>query len=284
MMSPLGAFLCPPGYAGPTGLRALVRESSAVTEAARFLGRTVRDRATGGPSRDTMAATERGLAPVLLVPGFMAGDVTLALMAAHLRRHGHRTYRSHMHANVGCTQDAGVELERRVEEIAVRRDRRVALVGHSLGGLLARGLAAKRPDLVAGIVTLGSPILAPGAAHTVLLWDLALMVRLRAVGLRSLMGTDCTAGECARLSWEQSQARLPDGFCFTSVFSRRDGIVDWRSCLDPQADAVEVATSHTGMAWDPGVLDVVAGALGDIVCRERQRLRAGYPAPAAAAG
>jgi pimeloyl-ACP methyl ester carboxylesterase len=284
MMSPLGAFLCPPGYAGPTGLRALARESSAVTEAARFLGRTVHDRATGSASRDTMAPTERGLAPVLLVPGFMAGDVTLALMATHLRRHGHRTYRSRMHANVGCTQDAGVELERRVEEIAVRRNRRVALVGHSLGGLLARGLAAKRPDLVAGIVTLGSPILAPGAAHTVLLWDLAVMVRLRAIGLRCLMGTDCTSGECARLSWEQSQVRLPDGFCFTSVFSRRDGIVDWRSCLDPQADAVEVATSHTGMAWDPGVLDVVAGALGDIVRRKRQRLRDGYPAPAAAAG
>ena len=48
---------------------------------------------------------------------------------------------------------------------------------------------------------------------------------------------------------------------FTSVFSMRDGIVDWRACLDPQAVAVEVRTSHTGMAVDPRVTDVVTDAL-----------------------
>ncbi len=48
---------------------------------------------------------------------------------------------------------------------------------------------------------------------------------------------------------------------FTSVFSRRDGIVDWRSCLDPQAKTVEVRTSHLGMAFDPVVLDIVVEAL-----------------------
>jgi pimeloyl-ACP methyl ester carboxylesterase len=44
----------------------------------------------------------------------------------------------------------------------------VTVVGHSLGGLLARGLAVRRPDLVAGIVTLGSPVLALGAHHAAL--------------------------------------------------------------------------------------------------------------------
>ena len=76
-----------------------------------------------------------------------------------------------------------------------------------------------------------------------------------------MMGEDCTSGECARESWEQSRVPLAPGVAFTSVFSRRDGIVDWRSCLDPQAKTVEVRTSHLGMAFDPVVLDVVADAL-----------------------
>jgi triacylglycerol lipase len=261
MDTPLGSFLCPPGFAGPTGLRAIVREGSVMAEAARFVryDAQVRRRHRGLPYASR--APQRALDPVVLVPGFLAGDGSLSLMARHLRAQGHRTYRSHMHANVGCTQTASRALETRIEEIAAKRDRRVTIVGHSLGGLMARGIAAKRPDLVAGVVTLGSPMLAPGAAHPILLFDLRLMARLQRAGLAAVMGQDCTSGECARLSWEQTRAPLAEDVSFTSVYSRRDGVVDWRSCLDPQASPVEVSCSHLGMALDPHVLDVVAGAL-----------------------
>ena len=125
----------------------------------------------------------------------MAGDGSLGLMSRRLRGLGYRTYRSLMHANVGCTQEASETLERRIEAIALRRGRKVTVVGHSLGGLMARGLAGKRPDLVDGIVTLGSPILAPGAAHPILLFDLKMVTRLQRAGLGRLMGEDCTSGE-----------------------------------------------------------------------------------------
>lgn len=75
------------------------------------------------------------------------------------------------------------------------------------------------------------------------------------------MGADCTSGECARLSWEQGRVPLLPGVAFTSVYSRRDGVVDWRSCLDPQTSAVEVSTSHLGMAFDPVVLGIVTASL-----------------------
>ena len=257
MVSPLGSFLCPPGYAGP-GLCAIAREGSAAVEAARFVRRTAGDRLRRVHSAPD---PDRALEPVVLVPGFMAGDSSLMLMSRHLRKLGYRTYRSTMHANVGCTQEASEVLERRIEAIVARRERKVTIVGHSLGGLLARGIAARRPDLVDAIITMGSPLLAPGAVHPVLALDLAIVIALRRAGIGAMMGDDCTSGSCARLSWEESRKELHPGIAFTSVFSRRDGIIDWRGCLDPTAETVEVRTSHLGMAVDPVVFDVVTGTL-----------------------
>ena len=94
---------------------------------------------------------------MLLVPGFLAGDGTLRFMAGALRRQGFRTYRSHIHANVGCTLNAAAQLEGRLESIAQRRGSRVQIVGHSLGGMLARGLAVRRPDLISGRRHPGQP-------------------------------------------------------------------------------------------------------------------------------
>jgi pimeloyl-ACP methyl ester carboxylesterase len=261
MASPLGEFLCPPGYAGPSGARAIGREAGAVVEAARLFRRSAGERVRGRRTPYATLEAVRAVEPVVLVPGFMAGDATLKLMARHLRGAGYRTYRSTMHANVGCTQEASYALERRIEAITIKRGRKVTIVGHSLGGLLARGIAARRPDLVEAIVTLGSPILAPGAIHSVLAFDLAVVIALRRAGLGNMMGDDCTSGDCARLSWEQSREALPESVAFTSVFSRRDGVIDWRGCLDPAAKTVEVGTSHLGMAFDPVVFDVVTQTL-----------------------
>lgn len=242
-------FLKPDGFAGPRGLCALAQEASVVTEAARFLRRSRVGRRTPGEE------------PVLLVPGFMAGDATLAGMAWMLRGAGYRTYRSGIRVNVACTRETADRLEGRLEEIAERRGRRVSIVGHSLGGMLARGLAARRPDLVAGIVSMGSPILAPGAVHDLLVRDADLLTRLTRAGVRGLMSEDCIGGECARASFEETQAPLDPSVGFTAIYSKRDGIADWRACIDPAAIPVEVGASHVGMALDPLVFDVVRDAL-----------------------
>ena len=243
-------------------------------EAARLVGRARTDRRTR--ARLPYAAAHRLPAhdPVLLVPGFMAGDSTLRAMSLFLRREGFRTYRSQIHVNVGCTRSAADRIERRLEVIAERRDRRVTIVGHSLGGMLARGLASRRPDLVEGIVAMGSPVLAPGAVHRLLAWDAAMLSRLARAGFGGLMGPDCFGGECARLSWEESQEALDPELAFTAIYSRRDGIVDWRACLDPAATQVEVRTSHCGMAVDPVVLDHVLLALREQQVRRASRTAA----------
>jgi pimeloyl-ACP methyl ester carboxylesterase len=215
----------------------------------------------GRPTSYAGGSALRDVDPVVLVPGFLAGDASLTALAGALRAQGHRTYRSHIHANVGCTVAAAALLEGRLESIAARRGRRVVVIGHSLGGLLARGLAVRRPDLVSGIVTLGSPMLAPGAHHVGLTRSLDALVRLSRAGVPGLMAADCVAGACARASFEESRLPVPPGVAFTAVYSRRDGIVDWRACVDPLATPVEVRSSHLGMVIDPAAIRAVSAAV-----------------------
>ena len=246
-------------------MRALTREGSVAFEAVRGVRRRRADNRAdhGGRARKPYARPGRLAAtePVLLVPGFMAGDWSLLRMAGYLREQGLRTYRARITLNSGCTMRAADRLESRIESIAIRRDSKVTIVGHSLGGMLARGLAARRPDLVAGIVTMGSPVLAPGAVHALLAWDTEILTRLSRAGFGGVMSEDCVRGRCARASWEESQLPLDPSLGYTAIYSRRDGIVDWRSCLDPFAEQVEVRTSHVGMALDPDVFDKVLAAL-----------------------
>jgi triacylglycerol lipase len=256
----LASFLLPEGFTRPA-VAAVIREGSVLTEAGRYALRTAGDRRTRRSAPYTGRAQPRAADPVVLVPGFLAGDSSLSLMSRHLRAQGFRTYRSHIRANVGCTLDAAAQLEERLESIVIRRGTRVQIVGHSLGGMLARGIAVRRPDLVSGIVTLGSPMLAPAAHHRALTASVDLLVRLSRAGVPGLMAADCVAGGCARQSFDESQQPVPDGVGFTAVYSKRDGIVDWRACIDPQARAVEVSASHVGMALDPRVLAAVTEAL-----------------------
>lgn len=262
--STLGSFLLPSGFRRPA-VRDVLREGRVVAEAGRFALAARAERRSGREApyaqRAGARSGPRGGEPVLLVPGFMAGDYTLAGMARTLRRRGYRTYRSHITANVGCTLNAAAALEARIESIAIRRGTRVSIVGHSLGGMLARGLAVRRPDLIAGIVTMGSPVLAPGAHHIGLTAGVEALVRLSRAGLPGMMSEECVAGACARQSFQESREPMPADVGFTAVYSKRDGIVDWRACVDPEARAVEVSASHVGMALDPRVIDEVTDAL-----------------------
>ncbi|WP_165355144.1 alpha/beta fold hydrolase [Nocardioides oleivorans] len=259
----VATFLTPEGFSQPSAV-AVLREGRVVSEAGRYAVRALGSR--GSRRRTPCGSTPVRVAePVLLVPGFLAGDSSLAPMSRALRWDGFRTYRSDIRANVGCTLAAAAQLEARLEEISQRRGSRVRIVGHSLGGMLARGVAARRPDLVAGIVTMGSPMLAPGAHHVSLARSVDLLVRLNRAGMRHLMAEDCVAGHCARESFDQARAPLPDDVDFTAIYSRRDGIVDWRACIDPIATAVEVRSSHLGMAFDPAVIAAVTAALRPVV-------------------
>lgn len=256
----LADFLAPEGYHQPP-LRSLLRELRLGPETARAVSRGFNGRREFRATPYVDRSPQRASEPVLLVPGFLAGDYSLRLMGRTLRRNGFRTYRSQITTNVSCLVNNAALLERRLEAIATKRERKVRIVGHSLGGMLARGLAVRRPDLVSGIITMGSPMMAPGTSHPVLLAAADGLVRLSRAGVPGLMNESCVGGDCAREAWEESREPIPDGVDFTCIYSHGDGLVDPWSCIDPLSRPIEVFASHIGMAVDPRVADCVVAEL-----------------------
>ena len=200
--------------------------------------------------------------PVLLVPGFMAGDGTLSTMAKWLRQHGYWTHRAGIRANVGCSQEACERIEERLEALAGRTGRKVAIVGQSRGGVLARVVAARRPDLVSGIVSLGAPTVGMLRVHPLVLLQVGLVGALGSGGVPGLFRMRCLRGECCEPFRTDLEADFPAGVRYICVYSRSDGIVDWRACLDGAADElVEIRASHCGMAVSVEAYEQVARAL-----------------------
>src|SRR5215213_7838951 len=103
--------------------------------------------------------------PVLLIPGFLAGDDSLGLMTQWLRRTGHRTKSAGIRSNVDCSSASADRLAERLQCLAETSGQKVAIIGQSRGGNLAKVLAVRHPELVSGIVTLGSPQLDPFDIH-----------------------------------------------------------------------------------------------------------------------
>jgi triacylglycerol lipase len=200
--------------------------------------------------------------PVLLVPGFMAGDGTLGTMTKWLRVHGYRTRRAGIRANVGCSEEACARLEERLEALADRTGRRVTIVGQSRGGVLARAVAVRRPDLVAGIVTLGAPSVSMLRVHPLVLLQVGVLGALGTSRVPGLFSMSCLRGHCCESFRADLVAPFPSDVGYIAVYSRTDGIVDWRACLDPAADEhIEVRASHCGMALSEDVYRLLAGTL-----------------------
>src|SRR3954447_2104758 len=200
--------------------------------------------------------------PVLLIPGFLAGDGSLSMMAGWLKRTGYRPSRAGMVANVNCAGVLMPRLEERLERLVERQGRRAAIVGQSRGGTLAKVLAKRRPDLVAGVVGLGAPQVDPLAVHPLVRLQVEAVSRLGSLGAPGLFRRSCLDGECCSTFWEDLGGPLAPGIKLVSVYSKSDGVVDWRSCLDRHAtELVEIDASHCGMAVSRSAWRAVAGAL-----------------------
>jgi pimeloyl-ACP methyl ester carboxylesterase len=199
--------------------------------------------------------------PVLLVPGFMAGDQSLTLLAGWLRRRGSRTAGAGMVLNADCAERAVRGIEPRLRALAEQADSRVVLIGQSRGGELARVAALRNPDLVSALVMLGSPVLDPLSVGPAVLGAVRSVARLGDLGVPGMLSSECGDGPCCAAFREELQAPLPPAVRAVAIYSRSDGIVSWEACLDPSAEHVEVESSHAGMSVNTRVYRVIARIL-----------------------
>ena len=204
--------------------------------------------------------------PVMLIPGFMAGDSSLTVMRAWLRRHGHPVSMSGMRLNAGCAEEIVSRLQEQLRRFSERCGQEVVLIGQSRGGALARSLAVREPECVSALVMLGSPVADPLAVAPQVLRTVRLMALLGDLGVPRLFSSGCAEGECCESFWEELEAPLHAGVEAVSIYSRSDGIVDWNACIDPHARNIEVSSSHCGMSVHPAVYRV----LGELLAAERE--------------
>ena len=185
--------------------------------------------------------------PVMLIPGFLAGDGSLGTMTHWLRGAGYHTRRAGIRANVACSDEACARLERRLEGFADACGEKVSIVGQSRGGIFARALAVHRPDLVAGIVTLGAPVSGQLRVHPLVLAHVGIVSALGSGGVPGMFSWRCLKGDCCERFRGAITGAFPADIPYVAMYSRSDGIVDWHACLDRAAQLVEVHTSHCGM-------------------------------------
>ena len=127
---------------------------------------------------------------------------------------------------------------------------------------MAKVLAKRRPDLVSGVVGLGAPQVDPLAVHPLVRLQVEAVSRLGSLGAPGLFKRSCLDGDCCTNFWDDLAGPLQPGIPLVSVYSKSDGVVDWRSCLDPHAtELVEIGASHCGMAVSRAAWRAVAEAL-----------------------
>ena len=216
---------------------------------------------------------DAGGQPVMLIPGFLAGDDSLGLMTQWLRRTGHQTKSAGIRSNIDCSSASAERLAERLEYLAETSGQRVAIIGQSRGGNLAKVLAVRHPELVSGIVTLGSPQLDPFDIHPLVRMQVYAVGTLGTLGVGGLFKHSCKRGKCCEEFWADLAGPMPSGVGYLSVYSKSDGIVRWRSCLDPAAEHLEIDASHVGMAVAPRAYRAIATA--------RAEFRAADPGPGA---
>jgi len=199
---------------------------------------------------------------VVVIPGFLGTDLYLMEMYAWLQRIGYRAYFSGIGLNAECPN---LLIKRRLNDTIDRAvgetGRPIHLIGHSLGGIIARSAARQRPDDIASVITLGSPFRGKVVHSRVL--RVSEIVRGRILNTHGPgVLPDCYTGRCTCNFMDSLKKELPETIGQTAIYTKTDGVVDWQYCImdDPAVD-VEVPGTHIGLAFNPAVYDTIARRL-----------------------
>jgi len=186
--------------------------------------------------------------PVVIFPGFLASDTSTIPLRKFLRERNFYVHPWKLGRNLGQYEELESQMMERVEAVYEKHQRKVSLIGWSLGGVFAREVAKKSPHLIRSVITLGSPfsgITQPNNAS----WIFELISGKKIQDL-SYEGID--------------QIHKSPSMPTTAIYSKTDGIVPWQSCLEPalpHTENIEVSAAHFGLGHNPAALICIADRL-----------------------
>lgn len=186
--------------------------------------------------------------PVMVLPGYLADDSSTWVIRAYLDYLGYDVRGWGLGLNRGGVRKRAAAIIEQLEQIMAESGQSIRLVGQSLGGVISREIARERPYLVDRIITLGSPVVG-GPKYTTI-----------GSFFRILTGDDHDRVEEIINQRNKVLIKTP----ITAIYSRSDGVVAWRACIDdhnPNVEHVEVSSSHGGMGVNGVVLEIIAERL-----------------------
>ena len=187
--------------------------------------------------------------PIVIVPGYGAGDGSTTLLQLYLRFLGYQVTGWGIGRNTGDVAELLPRILERLVSFSRSTGQQLSIIGWSLGGYLAREAARERPDLIRQVITLGTPVVG-GPKYT---------AAARAYRRRGF-DVDALAAEVELR--KQICLRTP----VMAIYSRSDGVVAWEACIDRFAANVEhreVATSHLGFGFSADVYKIIAQQLAN---------------------
>lgn len=199
--------------------------------------------------------------PVVVMPGFLAGDYSLGVLGAWLWRIGYRPHICGFVSNTDCSDRATDRVARRVTALYERDGIRVAMIGHSRGGHYARAVAARMPERVSHAISLGADLRE--------LVEISVPTRVAVSGVRrglQITGRSradrCVSLQCDCPFTSDYTREFPSHLVrLTSIYTRDDGVVRWQNQIVPEAECVEVSGTHVGLIFNREAYRAIARAL-----------------------
>ncbi len=200
---------------------------------------------------------------VIVVPGFLGSDQYLGDMHAWLRRVGYTPYLSGIGRNAECPEVLSNRLHETIKRARRETGRKVHLIGHSLGGVISRGAAVRWKRQIASVTTMASPFRGV-TVHPFCLQTAAAVrgrIRQRRNGPKVL--PECYTGNCTCGFLTALRSDFPSSIPKQAIYTKTDGVVDWRFCIDEEDSDVEVRGTHVGLAFNPQVFRAVGDFLAE---------------------
>lgn len=205
---------------------------------------------------------------VVLIPGFLGTDVYVKHLQSWLERIGYRAYLSGIGVNAECPNLLiRYRLATTIEKALAETGRKIHLIGHSLGGIIARSVAAQRPKDIASVITLAAPIRGTVMHPSVL--RAANVVRRQILNQHGAsVLPECYTPRCTCDFLSSLRCTTPASVVQTAIYTKDDGIVDWRYCRSGDSESdFEVPGTHIGLVFNPSVYSIIAERLAEATSR-----------------